>query len=273
MKILLLLLTLIPFLNKAQSETKWFPSGFNIQPFTANFYEPRAGILYLFVERNLRLDIGYSSDVVWIETENSKFSAGADFFTFTRIREAENFHFPVEAVDYFFGLNAGYRVSDGKNEYGFRFRASHVSAHLADGRYIRDSNEWIDGHLPRVYSREFIEVFPFYTFSTLRVYAGLTYIVHVKPSWPGKGIYQLGFDYFLTDLINPDIIPFIAYDFRLSEVRKLSGNNIIYAGVKFGNYNSKGISVMVGYYSGKSVHGEFFENNENYFSAGINIEL
>lgn len=259
--------------TKSQSETEWFPAGFNIQPFTANFFESRAGMVYLFGEQNLRLDIGYSTDIIRIKLENSSFSAGADLFTFTRLREAENFHFPVEAVDYFFGLNAGYKISDGKNEYGFRFRFSHISAHLVDGRYIRGSDTWVDGQFPRVYSREFIEVFPFYTFNTFRVYTGLTYIFHVKPSWVGKGIYQLGFDYFLTEIINPNIIPFIAYDFRLSEVRKFTGNNIIYIGVRFGKYNSKGVSVRFGYYSGKSVHGEFFENNEDYFISGINIEL
>jgi len=269
---LFLFLILNPLL-KSQSETEWFPSSLNIQPFTANFLEPRVGISYLFGQRNLRLDVGHSSDVVWIKTDNSNFSVGADFFTFTRIREAEEFHFPVEAIDYFFGMNAGYKVWNGKNEYGIRFRASHISAHLADGRFIKGPNTWINNQFPRVYSREFIELFPYYRFNTLRVYLGLTIIVHVKPQWVGNGIYQAGFDYFLTDLINNSITPFISYDFKINHVQKFAGNNIISAGVKFGHHTSEGISVMLSYYSGKSIHGEFFEYNEDYFSAGINIEL
>jgi len=269
---LLLLLIINPFI-KSQTETEWFPSGLNIQPFTANFLEPRVGISYLFGQKNLRLDVGYSSDVVWIKDGNSNFSVGADFFTFTRIREAEEFHFPVEAIDYFFGMNAGYKVLIEKNEYGIRLRASHISAHLADGRFIKGTNTWMDGQFPRVYSREFIELFPYYKFNTLRIYLGITYIVHVKPHWVGNGIYQAGFDYFLVDVINNSITPFISYDFKINHVQKLVGNNIISAGIKFGHYSSKGISVIFSYYSGKSVHGEFFEFNEDYFSAGVNIEL
>jgi hypothetical protein len=269
MKLLFILIILITCISKAQTETEWFPGELNIRPFTANLFEPGAGFSYLLGQRKLRLDIGYSSDVLLIRSGNKFISAGGDFFTFTRLREAENFHFPVEAVDYFFGINAGYKTIKSEIEYGFRLRFSHISAHLADGRYDKSSGAWIDEQLPRVYSREFLELFPFYSFKTFRIYTGLTYLLHVIPSNIGKGIYQLGFDYYFTDLINPSVIPFIAYNLKISEERVLTGSNTVSAGIKFGNYNSGGISIILGYYSGKSVHGEFFEYNEDYFTAGL----
>ena len=39
---------------------------------------------------------------------NSKLSFGADLFTYTLLRSQSDFHFPVDAVDYLFGVNFGY---------------------------------------------------------------------------------------------------------------------------------------------------------------------
>jgi hypothetical protein len=118
-------------------------------------------------------------------------------FTFTRLRGTSEFHFPVEAIDYLFGLNAGYRIlHDKSTEYGIRFRFSHISAHFVDGHFDYDTRYWRNNLTPRVYSREFVEFFPFLRYEGLRVYSGYTYLVHVTPSSLGKHIVQAGFDYF-----------------------------------------------------------------------------
>ena len=247
------LFLLIFFSNPANSQTenKWFPSGINIQPFTANFIEPKAGFSYLLGKEKIRLDIGTSSDIFLHKSGNKFLSFGADLFTYTRLRGPGNFYFPVETVDYLFGINSGYKILNEEKEYGVRFRFSHISAHLVDGNFDNRFG-WRNGINPRTYSREFLELFPYYRFNDVRFYLGFTYLIHVNPRFLGKGIYQIGFDYFADRLI---------------------GNNIIAAGIKFGDYKSKGVSLILTYYSGKSIHGEYFDLSEHYTTLGINVDI
>jgi Protein of unknown function (DUF1207) len=270
----LFLISLISISNLfAQSRDEWFPSDLNIQPFTANFIEPKAGFSYVLGEKEIELDIGTTSDIYHYFKDNTELSLGGDLFTYTRLRGEKDFHFPVDAVDYLFGVNAGYKISVSNKEYGFRFRLSHISAHFADGHYDTGSQEWRNGRTPTVYSREFIELFPFYKIDRFRVYLGLTYIFHVTPKEVGKGIYQTGFDYYFENLFKQNISPFLAYDFKLDKIGKYTGNNIISAGIKFGKYNTKGFSISFNYFSGKSIHGEYFDINEHYSTIGLNLDF
>ena len=263
------------FCIQANSQTKgeWFPSGLNIRPFTANILEARDGVSYLTSADKLRLDIGTSTDIYRVSGDNSVLSFGADLFTFTRLRSENNFRFPVETIDYFFGINSGYKIIHGDNQYGFRFRFSHISAHLVDGRFDKSSGNWQNNIQPFVYSREFFELLPFYQFKTLRVYAGMTYLIHVIPDGIGKEIYQAGFDYFFTFFPVKSIVPFAADDFKLSQINKYFGNNIFMAGIKFGKYDGKGFRIYYSYTSGKSIHGEFYNLFESYSSIGFNFDL
>lgn len=273
MKLLLLAAILFYFPSNAQTETEWFPSGLNIQPFTANFLEPKAGFSYLLGRSEIRLDIGTSTDIFLHKYNNNYFSVGADLFTYTRLRGESNFHFPVEAIDYFFGINAGYKILCDEKEIGARLRFSHISAHFVDGHFDNRLGTWRDNRYPRTYSREFIELFPYYKINDLRIYLGITYLIHVNPNFIGKGIYQAGFDYFADNVFNSFFIPFVAYDFKLNKIHKYNGNHILTAGVKFGNKNSKGVSLFFSYFSGKSIHGEYFDISENYATAGLNVDI
>ena len=256
-----------------QSKIEWFPSGLNIQSFTANFLEPKAGFSYLISESNIRLDIGTSADVLKIKDEGKISSLGVDLFTYTRLRSESNFKFPVETTDFYFGLNYAQKYFNDANEYGFRFRFAHISTHLVDGSYDIQSKIWRNGRLPFVYSRDFFELLPFYKKNGFRVYAGITYLFHTVPTNIGKGIYQFGFDKYFTNFPSSIITPFVAYDFKLSKLDKYIGNNIVSAGIKFGKYDKKGFRIELNYYSGKSVHGQLFDINENYFALGFNMDL
>ncbi len=271
--IILSFLFFISSFIQAQTKEVWFPNGLNIRPFIANILEPRAGVSYLINQDKLRLDIGTSSDIYKIISKNHILSFGADIFTYTRLRSENNFRFPVETIDYFFGLNCGYKIFNGSKQYGFRFRFSHISAHLVDGRFDKTSGEWRDSLQPFVYSREFFEMLPFYQINSLRFYAGMTYLFHVIPNSIGREIYQGGFDYYMNSFLSKNISPFIADDFKLTKIDKYSGNNIFMAGIKFGKYNGKGFSLIYSYISGKSIQGELFNLNESYSSIGFNVDL
>lgn len=259
---------------QAQWKKEWFPSGLNIQPFTANFIEPRGGSMIGLDGNKLRLDIGTSKDIFKMNSGKETISFGADVFTFTRLRSQNGFKFPVETVDYLFGINAGYKKVCNNKEYGVRFRFSHISAHLVDGRYDNKTEQWIDGRKPITFSKEFLELFPYYRLHGLRVYAGVTYIIHILPGMINKGIYQIGFDYFILPLGCKTFTPFIAYDFKLNGVNDVyAGNNIAKIGLKFGNPFTSGFSILFSYIAGRSIHGELYNINENYANIGFNLDL
>ncbi len=267
---------LLIFVNlslKAQENFLLFPSELNVQPFTANILEPKLGFLFHTTNNELRLDIGNSVDLVRWGSGMENFSVGADLFTFTLLRSESDFHFPVDAIDYLFGINASWKARRGFNSYGLRFRLSHISAHFVDGHYDWQTNDWREGRKPRVYSREFIELMPFYNINSLRLYAGFSYLFHVDPSYIGKDNYQFGFDYFYDGFFKTNLYPFIAYDFKLQHINKYSSTHNFMAGLKFGKSNGKGISLYLNYFSGNNFHGEYFDSRENYFSLGFNLDL
>jgi hypothetical protein len=118
----ILLLTVVFSGILTAQKVELFPGDLNIQPFTSNFLEPRMGVFFQSGKNDLRLDIGASKDIARFTGNNGTlFSIGADFFTYTRLRGEADFHFPVDAVDYLFGLNAGYKIPlKGRSEFGIR---------------------------------------------------------------------------------------------------------------------------------------------------------
>ena len=273
-KNILLFILLFSSISIAQWQHELFPSDLNIQPFTANILEPKAGFLFNIDNDKLRLDISTSRDIVKWYDDDETISIGADLFTFTRLRSTDEFKFPVETIDYLFGFNAGYKKQlEGNRELGLRFRLSHISAHLVDGQYDAENQEWREGREPFVFSKEFIELFPYYRFNTFRAYVGLTYIFHIIPEEIKQFNAQVGFDYFVTQFGSESMTPFVAYDFKLAGNESYVGNNIFSAGVKFGKWNQRGLSLYYTYVSGKSIHGEYFDVNENYSAIGLNFEL
>jgi len=258
----------------SQQTKEWFPAELNIPPFTSNLLEPRNSFLFALGKNWLRLHIGTSRDILQLKSDEEKISFGVDLFTFTRIRSDNNFKFPVETIDFFFGINAGFKKHDGDKEYGLRIRFSHLSAHLVDGRYDVHSGKWVSGRGPFTFSKEFIEFFPYYRIAGFRVYLGLTYIFSIIPEVINKGIYQLGFDYYILPFGNGSITPFVAYDFKLNGINDIYfGNNITKVGLKFGSPLSRGFSILISYISGKSIHGELFDLTENYLNIGFNLDL
>jgi hypothetical protein len=257
----------------AQVKDEWFPSGLTIKPFQANMLEPKAGFSYMPWVDRLRLDISTSQDFYRGEKGSNVFSFGGDLFTYTRLRAENDFHFPVETIDYMFGVNGCYKVVNESDEYGFRLRLSHISAHLVDGKYDSQILNWSAGDRPIVYSKEYVELFPYYSYKGLRGYIGLTYLFHVTPTNIGKEIYQAGLDYEISWLRTGLFTPFAAYDLKLNKIDKYLGNNIVTAGLKFGNAFGKGMSIAYTYYSGRSIHGEYYDRYENYSAIGLNLDF
>ncbi len=273
MKKIFFIILIFSSVLSAQKNIEYFPSGLTIHPFAANSLEPKLGSIFKINSNELLLNIGNSMDLARIQINNQTFSVGADLFTWTLLRKENNFHFPVDAVDYLFGLNFGYKRVMHNFSVGARVRLSHISAHLVDGHYNGTLNEWRDGHYPRVYSREFIEALAYVKYKRLRIYGGMTYLYHVDPVEIKKDNYQFGFDYFFNKYFGDGIIPFVGYDLKLVHLSKYTGNNSFTAGVKIGKREGKGLSLAFNYYSGYSIHGEYYDTVEKYSSLSINLDL
>jgi hypothetical protein len=263
----------------AQSKATYFPSDLLVSPFKANFLEPKLGFQFSTGKNSIRLDIGNSRDIVhYAVDDKTSISFGADLFTYTKLRGEANFKFPVEAVDYLFGINSGYLTKDANSEYGYRFRYSHISAHLVDGQIKKNPADpmdisWRDDRGSFVYSREFLELTPFYSYKNLRGYAGFTYLLHVLPSNVKKGIANAGVEFIDKEHAFGMFIPFAAYDIRTVSLEKTSCNNTIAVGVIIGNPYKNAVRIQYIYYSGKSIHGEYYDESEHYSAIGINLEL
>ncbi len=258
----------------AQTKTEIFPSELLIQPFTANTLKPKIGFDFQTSKNELTLNIGNSLDILhYKKNDKETYSFGTELFTYTRLRQEANFHFPVDAVDYLFGFTFGYKKGSEFNNYGARLRVSHISAHLVDGHYSKTNKAWINNKEPRVYSREFLELLPFYKINNFCFYAGVTYIFSIDPSDIGQDQYQFGFDYFANNVLSKSFTPYIAYDFRLINLYSYTGNNSVEAGIKYGFVNGRGVSIYLKYFSGFNIHGEYFDVREKYLAVGFNFDL
>ncbi len=265
-------------LHSGKETVQFLDGGLHFPPLIANTIEPRVGFIFQADERDLRLDIGNSIDLIQFNepfSANERLTFGADFFTWTALRRAENFHFPVDAVDYLFGLNLCYsRDLDDDSRFESRLRWSHISAHMVDGRYAKQTSQWLDGQLPRVYSREFFELIAAYRFQQwARPYAGFTYVYHIDPPDLGKMMYHAGLELTLPHDKSTHYHPYVAYDIRLLKVGEYTAAHSIQAGVKTGEWYGKGVNVFLAYYSGMSVHGEYHDKRVSYWGPGITIEF
>ncbi len=260
--------------NLAAEKGKFFPDGLLITPFAANIFEPHLGFEFNTGKNTLELDISNSMDIYRFDGKSGSFSVGADLFTFTHLRREKNFHFPVDAVDYLFGLNYSY-LRKGENFcWGFRSRFSHISAHFADGHLDNYTKSWHGGKAPIVYSREFVELTPFVSFNGFRFYFSTGFVYHIDPEDLGRDFYQIGFDFrSRRSFFIKNLTPFFGYDLRINHLKEYCANHYFKAGLKFGKPYGKGIVLFLSYYTGKNFHGEYYDTNYSAFAVGINLDI
>ncbi len=241
------------------------------KPYAANPYEGRVGVMGQLEVKKLRLDIGNSIDLMRFAQDSIVFSIGADFFTFSRLRSEGNLKFPVETADYYFGLNAAV-VFPKQFDWtpSARLRYAHISSHLIDG--LADSVGHFNGNLPFVYSREFIDATFALEKNGLRFYCGLNYVYARLPRSASPIIPQLGFDmrYPISKI----------FEFQGGLDEKIAGVDGIFlpmhaaqVGVLLKTSPQRGISANLYYFSGRSIHGMFFLERDEYVAAGFQIQF
>ncbi len=250
----------------------------------AGKYEPRIGGSREINAERLRLDIGTDVGLYTIPSCGPlpPVRFGAAFFTWTRLRSEPNFKFPVEAVDYYFGLEFVPQWS----QY-VRLRVGHISAHLVDGSaaFGRDSTG------PVVYSREFVEgTFGYDPVAVgralfgdigalLRPYAGMQWRFHSIPDSLGALTPYVGFDgsWVMTGRRREDSVAgfpltlLAGYELRMNGELATVWENSVRAGLKFARPDEPGIAVEFTYYRGRSPFGQYFDRMEEYGSIGFSV--
>lgn len=241
------------------------------KPLVANTFEPRLGLLWHSNNNRLRLDIGNSVDLVQYNFDDPKkhLTIGSDFFTYTLLQGEKNFHFPVDAVDYFFGFNVNFIDSIHSGILSARLRLSHISAHFVDGHYDGFNGIWKDGLSPRVYSREFFDLTIGYNpIENFRGYFGTLYIWHIDPSTLTTFYGYFGAEYHQS--ISSLFDGYTAYQFTATG---LLPRHELQIGVKLGNWTSRGTKLFFMYHTGNSIHGEYFDRRDEYSGVGFNVDF
>lgn len=247
------------------------------KPLAANTFEPRVGMLAQAGRNRIRLDIGNSIDVLRyrLPQDSTVLTMGADFFTYTLLRGERDFHFPVDASDYFFGVNFNFKKNLGKGLLSSRLRVSHISSHFVDGHYDNTQGAWKDSRPPVVYSREFLDGViafqPSWAENAVRVYAGATYLFHVDPKDLPRFMGEAGIEGH-RELI-PNLNMYCAYQATLLKITETSVRHNVQLGMKIGNWEGRGLDLYGSYFSGYSIHGEYYNVKESYFAVGFLVDL
>ncbi len=242
------------------------------RPLLANPLDARVGVMVQLPDKSLRLDIGHSFDLMSLDSSASmQWRAGGDFATYTRLRSEGRLKFPVETVDYYFGVNTSVRWTDPELRRSLRVRIAHISAHLADG-LANDSA--VISPKPFVYSREFIEAIYSFEWTHWRLYGGLTWVFsnHVHPPAIRLLIPQAGVEY--RTPVSKGIEAYAAYDIKLSGIE--NSTSLVHAaqaGLAFQQMNGYQLLVGAYYYHGLSLHGLFYNTVDDYIGLGFQVSL
>jgi hypothetical protein len=253
------------------------------KPLLADPSEPRIAVMPWLGDRYLQLDIGSSADLY--QSKSKEFAAGVDFATYSLLHRGDNFKFPVDAIDYLFGVNASWKkpiTNDALpfDEFNGKVRISHISAHFEDGHYDANTHQWIQqndwlGTIPFTYSREFVNLVVALSSPTHRLYAGYQYLYHTLPDGINPHSFQAG-----VELSTPGNT-YLAADFKLlpiwqsslEETRGHRGTWNLQAGMRLDGIGLEKVRVACNYFSGMSRHGMYFYRPESYSTIGVIVDL
>ena len=248
--------------------------------------EPRIGNWFQAGDDDLRLDIGTAVELITFEGRAQSnpgvfahgdgkyaFDGGVEFFTWTKLRAAGRFKFPVEAVDYYFGVYGSYRpIAFAAFPLSVRLRVAHISAHLVDG----DPGLKADPDTAITYSREFADLllgrYIYHDEGGFGWYLGGTWLFSTIPSSIGRVNPYAGFDYFRRLWEDFPLTLQLGYEFRLNTELETIGENQVRVGLKFADVYDNGVTLEGHYYAGRSPFGQFFDQREEHFSIGFLVD-
>lgn len=285
------LITLIIFISSTfingqlitENSTELFSPGLHFLPFKANYQEARFGILYYTSNADMKVDIGNNVDLVrfTFPESNSILSLSVEFMGYALSTSYRGNRLQIDALDGFFGGNAAFSKNYENGKFISRFRIIHNSAHLVDGHYDRYEKKWINDDEPIPFTRDFGELtlgYQFYpSFGSLRTYGTVAYSSLVRPAeikkWSGYFGYELAFDDLIEETFGAKTNVFLATQFNIVGAPKYQLNTNFMSGLKFGEWDGKGLVFYLSYYIGANPFSEYYSNRIEKFGVGFFVDF
>ena len=282
-----LLFFLVEFFSTVFPQTKFefLPDGLNFLPLRANSQEAKIGVLYYPENANLKVDIGNTMDLLSFQFpgSQSKLNFGIEFMAYASVIGYEQLRLQIDAVDGFFGGNATYTQPFDDNLLSFRFRFIHNSAHLVDGNfwvhpYPRD---WTKPEGPIPFTRDFAELVAANNIHLqnydLRYYGGAAFSLRIRPSTLKRFSALAGFeihsDKIIGKLFDKPVNIFLAHNINYAGLPDYTFTNQSQFGIKFGNWESKGILFYFSFYSGNNMFSEYFDEKIDKVAFGFAVDF
>lgn len=257
------------------------------RPLLADPTETRLAITSNLGDR-LNGDIGGSweaADYAWDADSGLRFRTGIHASVFSKLRRSGT-TFPLETADYLIGFHADL----GNDRITGRFEYAHVSAHLADGYDGADRADKADradrAMRAMTYSREYFTLYVARemrfapgsaigsAIGSARVYGSLRWSNHAIPDvrrWRVQGGAELVFRPLAGD--GGATRAYLACDVRLFRDGDISVNRTVHAGLLFHNEASRGLRLAFVYHGGRSEHGQFHRQEDDYAGIGLFFDL
>jgi hypothetical protein len=260
-----------------------FPSGRHIASPVAHSSEPRVGLTKDLQTQRMKVDIGNSIDIASYTFSGgvTKISIGIDFFAYAYVIGARGLHFQIDAIDGFFGGNCSFSSRRGGDRFQVRLRILHHSAHLVDGNFDPQTMEWRKPGGPGPFTRDFGEILLAHAYSSdglkFRYYGGVSFATLARPEVLRKQAFLAGLELaspaILPDLFNRPANLYAAYTWDLMGTPAFRPAHQLEAGLKFGEWEGKGIRIFVSYRKGRHLFAEYITDELAFTGAGFSVDF
>lgn len=269
--------------NNPETSIQLFSTGLHFIPFKANIQEARFGVLYYPSNTNLKVDIGNNVDLIKFNFNeyNSILTLSVEFMGYALSTSYRGNRLQIDALDGFFGGNVAFSKNYDNGRLISRLRIIHNSAHLVDGHYDRYEGKWINDDEPIPFTRDFGEFtlgYQFYpSFGSIRTYGTLSYSTLVRPEhlerWASYFGYEISFKDLIGKIHDEPTNLFMATQFNLVGTPRYKLNSNFMTGLKFGEWDGKGLVVYLSYYVGSNPFSEYYSQRVRQFGLGFFIDF
>jgi hypothetical protein len=231
----------------------------------------------------MKLDIGSTFDIVefsFSAERTTHIRMGIDFFTYALTTNSEGLRLQVDAVDGFFGGHITFQDKNPGRSLSVRLRLLHVSAHFLDGHYDNATGTWKDGRAPIPYTRDFGECVGAYAWGVeslaFMLYSGISYATLIRPVEIKRVATVHGIEIHSDGIGNVFSNPCNAYaadNLTFVGVPKYVGTNNLEFGVKFVQWEDRGVKLYASYYSGLEVFSQYYNVRRNQWGLGFAFDV
>ncbi len=253
-------------------------------PPRANPEEARVGVMREFGSTRMRLDIGSGLELLGYVHEadtSATLRVGAEMFVFALTTSYQGVHLQVDAVDGYFGGHVIYTVRREAATTSLRLRILHLSSHFIDGHFRLENLTWIDGQLPRPYSRDYFELTGAYephgVARSLLLYAGFSQSWFCRPAEMLRFNALAGFvartSGWTGSVFGKPTTLYLADHFLLTGVGIFVGANTVECGIKFGPWDDAGVRLFLSLHTGVEQYHQYFDVQRNAAGIGFTLDL